>query len=100
MLPPAERNQPPPITTTSSPTQSYASIGVATSALGLGEILERLPVLRTRRDNHRAQGPHSAVNRLGVRLLVIRKRRRAFRNHDFRADLLGLRVRTARELLA
>ena len=45
----------------------------------------------------RTRGP--LVNLHGVRLPVAREPRRAFRDHDLRAKLLGLRVGAARQLL-
>lgn len=75
---------------------------VDTRALEPGEVLERrLPVLRARGDDHRARRhPHAIANLQGVRLLAARQRRCAFRNHDLRTALLGLRVRASGELLA
>jgi len=71
-------------------------------AFELGEVLERrLPVLCARGDDHRPRrNAHPVINLHGIRVSVAREPGRAFRDHDLRAELLGLRVRPPGELLS
>ena len=69
-------------------------------AFELREVVERrLAILGAGSDDHRARRDAPTILHLhGVRRSIAGQLRGAFRDHDLRAELLGLRVGTSREL--